>query len=300
MNNGIDLGNYNVKTSERDIITAKPVIFKAKYSTKEKIMDNNNCLQLNGKHYYIEDGELETNLNKSKKLNILPLLYTAIIRSTRDIDNNVVLGLPVSQFKANKDSLKKYILDNGSVQCKYNGEQREIRINNVEIFPECAGAYFSIKDKPADCILVDIGGRTTNICLFEDGKLTKKYISIPAGMINIYDDIAEYLNTKFTLDIKMEQIESILKKGLFVDGMKIDFSFIKPIINEYFDIVINELNLNYPVRTHRIFLSGGGSLIVGGSLKKRLKGAQILENTLLANAIGFKKVGDQLWQKNSL
>lgn len=286
---GIDIGNYNVKTSTGQI-------FNARYSTKDDLLEKHLGLEINGFNYNIGAGSFETKLNKSEKQNILPLLYTAILRSTNDSLVNIVLGLPIAQYKQNKENFKSTISTRRMVSVKYKGENKSIIIDNIEVFPEGAGAYYSMDYKPDNCIVLDIGGRTTNIINFENKKIVKSD-SKALGMINLYADIRDTINSKYSLDLKIEQIENILRNGLWVDGEKIDVTFIKVIIQELLDELMNELNLNYPIRTQEVFLSGGGSFLLYGALQKRMNRVTRLENYLFANAIGFKKVGDSLWKE---
>ena len=57
-------------------------------------------------------------------------------------------------------------------------------------------------------IITDVGGRTTDICLFENRKI--KFVrTIPVGMLNVYKDIIDYINTTYTEDYKVEDGELI-------------------------------------------------------------------------------------------
>lgn len=285
---GIDIGNYNLKTSSGFIMPAK-------YSTKEKILDNGITLEFNGITYYMGEGALETKLSKAEKQNILPLLYTAILESTDKAFVNVVCGLPVNQYKVNKDKLKAMIMQNKIVKVIYKGMPRTFIIENCEVFPEGAGAYYSLDTKHKKCIILDIGGRTTNFVVFENNKLIKAD-SKAIGMINLYDSIRRYLNSNYTLELNIEDIESVLKDGLEVDGQQADMTFITPFIKDIVEELMNELNLNYPIRTHKTILTGGGSFLLYGVLKKRVESLMRIDNYLFANAQGFRKVGLSLWK----
>lgn len=288
---GIDIGNYNLKTSSGLIIPAT-------YTTKEGLLDNSDPLEVLGATYYIGNGTLETKLNKAEKRNILPLLYYGIIKSTLDPMVSVIVGLPVSQYKANKDKLRETILENKVVKVKYKVD-RTIIIENCEVFPEGAGAYFSLDEKPKNCIVLDIGGRTTNIIHFENGKI-KNANSKALGMINIYSDIRDYLNSNYALDLRIEQIETVIKEGLWLDGEKIEMNFIKPIIQDFITELMNELELHYPIRTYEVLLTGGGSFLLYGVLQKRIKRIRRLDNYLLANAVGYRKWGVFKWKEEEL
>jgi len=239
---GVDLGNVNTKTSEN-------VLIKSKYTEKEILLGTGTILELEDKKYCIGEGQLETKLNKTEKRNLLPLLYAAIALSTEDLFNSIVIGLPPGQYKENKRRLKEEIPE--EVNFKINNFNRKLVIKHLEVFPEGAGAYYSLSEKPVNCIVTDIGGRTTNILLFQNGELLK-FNTLALGMLNIYSEISISLNNKFCLDLKIEDIESIMENGLFIDGEKANLKFLKNIIEEFLDQLFNELNLNYPIRTTQV------------------------------------------------
>lgn len=286
---GIDLGNYNIKTSSG-------VIFPSKVTTKENLLENSKVLVVNGIKYFIGSGELEINLNKSSKENTLVLLYAAILESTKDAVVNVVVGLPISQFKENKYIFKANLTQSKFIALDYCNQLRNIILNNVEIFPEGMGTYLSLTNRPKNCVIIDIGGRTTNIIEVKNGKYFNG-ISMALGMINLYSNIRDYLNGKHTLDLKLEDIETVLKEGLYVDGEKVDMTSIKSYFKNMVDALMNELNLNYPVRTSEVLLSGGGAHLLNNILSKKISRLTLVEDYLFSNAKGFRKVGDSLWKE---
>lgn len=287
---GIDLGNYNVKTSSE-------VIFSSRVTTKENLLDNSKVLVLNGIKYFVGSGELEINLNKSSKENTLALLYAAILESTKDTVVNIVVGLPISQFKENKDVFKANLIQSKFINLSYCGEPRAVILNNLEVFPEGMGAYLSLKNRPRNCIIVDIGGRTTNIIEIKNNKYFKG-VSLVQGMINLYSNIKDQLNSKYTLNLGIEDIETALKEGLYVDGEKVDMSFMKSDIKNMIDALMNELNLNYPIRTTEVLLSGGGAFLLNNILTKKIGRLTLVDDYLFSNAKGFKKVGANLWKED--
>jgi len=163
------LGNFGVNTSENDFFYSR-ISDISNFSEENKI-------NYEGIDLYIGDGEFSTDLNKSQKENTLPLLFSALARSSSENFFQVVLGLPIQQYKSNKDELKKYIEHNRGKTIVYKGIKRDIVISDVLIVPEGAAIYYNlsmeqknlIKNKPL--IIVDIGGRTTDVCLFENGKI---------------------------------------------------------------------------------------------------------------------------------
>ena len=71
---------------------------------------------------------------------------------------------------------------------------------------------------------------------------------------------------------------------------------LKPIIKRNIEKVFKELNISYPARTAPILVTGGGGATFFNSIKKRYPNSELVDNNLFSNAIGYKKVGEKLWQ----
>ena len=295
---GIDLGNCNLKTSKKIIVPA------LKTRGGNYLISTGYEINFNGELFIIGEGDYDTNLNKLSKENLLPMLCLAAGLSTKEEFIRVVLGLPINQYRSNKNKMLEIIEENKILNFKLNGLDRCICIEEASIFPEGVATYYSldIEKRKAlvdqDLIILDIGGRTTDIALLKAGKKRSvaKSTSLDVGMINIYNDMINEINSLYTLGLNIEDAEGILKNGLEVDGEKQDTSFIKNIVKNNIEKVFKELNISYPVRTSPLIVTGGGGKSFFKSLKKRYPTAQLVEDNLFSNAIGYKRVGDKLWQ----
>lgn len=295
---GIDLGNCNLKTSKKIIVPAL-ITRGGNY-----LISTGYEINFNGELFIIGEGDYDTNLNKLSKENLLPMLCLAAGLSTKEEFIRVVLGLPINQYRSNKNKMLEIIAENKILNFKLNGLDRCICIEEASIFPEGVATYYSldIEKRKAlvdqDLIILDIGGRTTDIALLKAGKKRSvaKSTSLDVGMINIYNDMINEINSLYTLGLNIEDAEGILKNGLEVDGEKQDTSFIKNIVKNNIEKVFKELNISYPVRTSPLIVTGGGGKSFFKSLKKRYPTAQLVEDNLFSNAIGYKRVGDKLWQ----
>lgn len=290
MKRGIDVGNYSLKEFPNTNI-------KSLVTTEENILGTKLCLEYEDKKYYIGEGPFEAELNKSNKNNFLPLLLTGIaLNSSKDnVFNQVVCGLPINQYKANKEILKDLVLSSRVRNIKLNGEDRKIIITDFDVYPEGIGAYYSLNTND-DAILVDIGGRTCDIAYIVDRKV-KGSSTVAVGTINIYKDIADKLNSLYTLDLDIQMAERVLGKGFFeVDGERKDLSFVTEILKKSFLKINEDLTLKFPVRTEKIILVGGGYKLFERAFKNRYKNVYVADNPIYANAIGFRKVADMLWQ----
>ena len=285
---GIDLGNWNVKTSEGNI-------FPSRYTTIENILGaTGDVLEYEGVKYYLREGKLENNYDKAnKETNIILFLYALALQKDRYF--KVVVGLPALTYKSNRDAFKEKLLENKVYNLKINGIEKTIIIEDLIVFPEGAGAYYSIPLRAKNSIIVDVGGGTTNIVSFKKGKLDK-CTTIAKGMIELYNRIRDYLNSKYILKLELEDIESILKEGLKVDGEEVNWSFIKLIIDSFVSDMMNELR-NFEIRTSTTYLSGGGSKLLKAALKNKIPGLEVVEDYLFSNVNGFKKVGEAKWKE---
>ena len=211
-----------------------------------------------------------------------------------DIFQQVVCGLPINQYKANRKSLEDSVLSNKVKEIRVNKEIKKIIITDFKVYPEGIGAYYSLNIND-DVIIVDIGGRTTDIAYIVDKKL-KTSSTIAVGTLNIYKDISDKLNSLFSLDLDMFMAEKILSRGyLEIDGSRIDLGFITEILKKNFAKINDDLIMKFPARTEKIILVGGGYKLFSKAFKNRYKNSYIADNPIFANAIGFRKVADMLW-----
>ncbi|QAT40813.1 ParM/StbA family protein [Clostridium sp. JN-9] len=289
---GYDGGYTYIKDSEGHI-------FPAKVTTKESLIGKSNYIEMNKIKYYIGDGENAIALNKINcELTKACLLYALSLND--EVEFNVVTGLPIGQYKSQRNQLKELLLSNKFNRTNINGKERTIIINNVEIFPQAAGAGYTINPME-NYIIGDIGGRTFDVCLFQyfEGKrkLTK-YSTILEGTLSLYADVVKEINQKFETDLRIEEGENILNKGLSIYGEKQNLSFLKPIIESHLNNIINELIMNYPIKTSRLYLTGGGTYLYGQAIQNKMPGTKIMGNCQFNNCLGFKNVGVSLWQED--
>ena len=285
---GIDVGNYSLKCWPN--INVKSLVTK-----EENILGSKLILEYNNQKFVIGEGGFETELNKSTKENFLPLLYAGIILSSNDVFNQVVCGLPINQYKKNKSTIEELISNNKMKTLKVNGEPREIVITDFIVYPEGIGAYYSLYTSE-DVIIVDIGGRTTDIAYICDKKLIKSS-TIAIGTLDIYKAVADKLNSDYCLDLSIEMIDRIIERGtLKVDNIDIDLRFITGILKENFMKIKEDLDFKFPARTEKIVLCGGGAKLFAKAFMRRYSNCEVAEEPIFANSIGFKKVGESLWK----
>ena len=284
---GIDVGNYSLKSNTG--INVKSLVSK-----EENILGSGLVLEMDDNKFVIGEGNFETELNKSSKENFLPLLYTGIALSSEDDFNSVVCGLPINQYKDNYKYLEDLISKNKIKKLKLNGKERTIVIENFKVYPEGIGAYYNLNINE-DVILIDIGGRTTDIAYIADNK-HQKSSTVAVGTLNIYKSIADTVNSKYSLDLALKDIDRIIDRGnLTIDGEKLNLNFITEILKTNFMKIKEDLDFKFNVRTEKIILVGGGSKLFGKAFMNRYSNCNIADDPIYSNAKGFEKVGISLW-----
>lgn len=285
---GVDLGNYAVKTSEK-------ISFLNKITQEENFM-NEDKININGINYFIGRGEFSTDWVKSKKNNTLQMLFTAIYKSSSETINQIVVGLPIQQYKNDRDELKEFILSNRSASVN----EKQIMISDVEVAPEGASAIYNIDEdiknsiSKQQLIIIDIGGRTTDVTMFKNNKI-QDFKTVPIGGLNIYQDIVNYINTKYNQNFLLEDGEIVIQDGLFLDGEFKDMKFITPILKRHFESIYKELQLKFNLSKGYVFLTGGESYVFEIAFKNRLNNVILSRDAVYDNAMGFKRIGENLW-----
>jgi plasmid segregation protein ParM len=254
---GIDIGNYQIKTSEN-------IIFDSKVTTEKFFGTDADKLTISNKTYYLGEGNLEIESRKFDKENFLPLLLGAICKSTDADAIDLALGLPIIQFK-NKDTRAELInmLQGNSYKVVYNNIGSTKFIRSVQVFPEGISGYLYLKNQGLlndvgyrDAILIDVGGKTTDIALIKNNKATLP-TSVNVGTIDIYYSIAKALRERYyDAKIDVEKIQDYLDKGFYYKGEKQDITFAINTTKVLFKQIYDELKINYSIETEAVVVMG--------------------------------------------
>lgn len=292
---GIDLGNFNVKTSNK-------VLFRATYTTEAEghVTGTEKTIEFNDETYYIEKGEFDLQTNKSAK-DTLPLFLYALAQATKKTTKevNVVLGIPVDQLKDKEQMAARFKKE---FTFKVNGQTRNIKVKNVLCFPECVGASFAIADNVPkfEYILLDLGGLISNIALFQDNKHAKSG-SIPSGTLSLISSITKEINKEHGLNKTPTQMfRYLVNDHLETVKGKIDLEpYRKKYFIPYVKQVFTKLENEYEGLTTPIYVLGGGLEMLKPYIVEYLKQdprfrMSPFNDAIFLNALGFKVIGDNM------
>lgn len=279
----VDLGNYNIKTSEG-------VIFESRYQEVEKEDFDNELVEIENRFYKMEYGEFENEFNKAKK-NYLPNLLYAISKSIdeNEIEVDLVLGVPASNLGITSEI--KNDIEDKKFKFKVFGQEKKVKINRVATVAEGLSSFYTLKkeERLKDLIILDIGGRTFNVCAFSKGKTLLKFTQ-PGGMLDLYSMVQENYN-KFGNNANIEEIVRLIENGT-INCEEEKVRFVKDQINK---IKLKISNLN----TFKIFVTGGGSLELQQGLRTVLGEINYIPDTIFSNVKGNKMIAELKWGKEN-
>lgn len=284
---GVDIGNFNTKTS-------KGIIFESKVSKVGSLLGSKyNCV-LDNEEFKLGEGNFDTEFRKLNKESFLKLLFGALALSNVESDVQLVLGLPISQYKADREELIEKVKEHYCLKGSLNNKPYDLYITSVDVYPE---GIASVEDRFKG-IVVDIGGRTTDCTLLNvknNKRVIEHPISIPTGTLNLYSDFINAINGEYSLDLKIEDTERLLMDGLKIKGETKTIKFAKDVFIDFVKELIGKLRVEYSLDTHNICFVGGGSILLEGIIRTLIHYADIRSDGLMSNAEGFKKYGEGLW-----
>lgn len=291
---GVDKGTTYTKT-DRGLIIRSTV---RTYRKNEVLLDNDKTIvEYEGNKYVIgEKGNYSTDLMKSQHENTKLLILTTIGLSYPDrfIEANIITGLPIALYSSQKRQMKDMLQRDSTHQITINGQKKYIRFSNIEVFPESAGAFYS-QNEYTDALIIDIGGLSIDIALFEKGKLIK-YSTYPMGVMKLYSKIINYINSQYDLSLNEWDMEKVLNEGLYIYGNRVELNY-DYLVKEHIEEIIERLKLEYDLKIiANILLTGGGSQWVYQYLQKIIPQVKLMSNSQFNNAIGYRNIGKVIFR----
>lgn len=292
---GVDLGNHNIKTSEKKLFKS---VFE-EFDYKNEIR-NDDYIIYEGKKYVVGKGEFDNTRVKSEKKNTLPLYLNAIYQSfgVSCLNLRVVVGLPLEHHKNKQLVADMKEMYSGVFEFKYvsEGVVNDVvyDIQEVYVFPECLGSFYSLREdmEDRDILIIDIGGGTVNIALFVDGEYEDS-VTMQEGTNDLYRQImarANYVNTGASFSV--EDILKYIKRGKIKWNGKTDtMPYVEEYKDGFVDDIMNTIKGKFPLyKSYEIKLSGGGADVLKSSFDKHID-FTIVEDNIFSNATGFYNVG---------
>lgn len=286
---GVDLGNYNIKSSEAKMFESRMLEdFSIEPGTSTVI-------KYNKKQYLVEHGEFDINIRKVAKDDIMRNLATILAMSAEEAVVDVCVGLPVSHFESQKEDIIKHIKMNSDIEIELNGNHRKMLIRDIHVLPEAVGVYYSLSPdvlkalNNRDVLIVDIGGKTVDMCVIDKRKTIQDPMTEPIGMLDVYNEIARKVNsTNPEASLNLEEVRIALKEGLYLIDKKISLDFSDELFDKFVLKIFNRIKVTYKDYQRKIVIIAGGGSDLADKFKKHIPNL-LVNHDIYANAKGFKK-----------
>lgn len=272
----VDIGSFNVKTSNGGIFENRCIldndsdIFGAETLTYEE------------NTYFFERGAFDKEFVKTKKSIEVPLLY-AIGKEGIEGNINLILHLPASQFALKKEIIEK--LQGKSFEFKVNGIDHKIIFDKVGVLKEGFSSYYALPKRNTGLIaIIDIGGRTTDVFTFVNGK-EEKEISVPIGTMDYFKEIVKKLNLAGE-NRKIEDIHKLIANEI------IDIKDYEEVTQLIANKITNEIKIEISnLNDYDIKLCGGGCEYFEEKFKSSFDKIESIKDSIFSNVNGSYFIG---------
>lgn len=275
----IDLGNYNIKCCD-------DIEFIATFEELDLAdQSEDNILELDGKKYAMEkESDFDPMFNKAKKDYLPNLVWTLDKMGAEDGDiYQVILGLPINSL-GQADTLKDELT--GKKITYITDVKKTITIEKVGIVGEGISSYYMLPkdEREKDLIVIDLGGRTTNVVEYKNKKLVKKD-TINEGMIDLFGNIKIKYNNTDGADEPLETHE------IYHYIQKEQVPLYQDITDKFISDIMKKIKLKFNLGLGKtIYFTGGGSVTLKESIKKYDKNFKFMDNPLYTNVKGNMKI----------
>jgi len=295
----VDLGNWNVKTRHTEPFPSGLTEFRR---VPPPAMGQEQ-LCWNGDYYAISGNRRSVVNDKTKDDFFYVLTLFAIAREMIALNPGQVsyhqelilsIGLPPMHQQKYGEAYEKYFLrDREWVKFTYKDVDFEIRINDVDIWPQGFSALFcymqELKDK-TKLYIVDVGGYTTDVIsagrgLVPDMNLCESYEDL--GMIGMYSKVESALRHRCNYNIARADLDAIMRGELNAPSEILNV--IKEEANVYMHDLLARLRQDgVDMTLSYIVFVGGGSVLMQDVIPSFLSPAQYRVLTdCRANVTGY-------------
>ncbi|QGG46867.1 ParM/StbA family protein [Heliorestis convoluta] len=259
---------------------------------------------------------LERNKISNDNTKVLLSTSLAMLVPSQTVSLHVVTGLPfehyLDQRKTFEEAYKGYQSEVYFHGGPLKDSRRQIRIDRLTIFPQAAGAAYSLLQtaegkmrypelfvRGSIIAVVDVGFKTTDYVVFEmtPSLSLRRDLSgtINIGISSLYRPLQILFNKRTGGQIDMNEVEILLQTGtIFFAGQERDFrEDIKRIKEAVAKEIRNKVLASWGSKAdliRMVFLVGGGSRELGEDLKTIHPLAKISDDPQMANARGFLSV----------
>jgi plasmid segregation protein ParM len=241
---------------------------------------------------------------------LLSAVYLCVAGSFSEVNKqeiDLVVGLPLSFYRGQKDALKDRLLKLSAWVSVDGKERKYISFNKVMVFPQGAGALVSLGDTLPDSGmigLIDIGTYTTDFMLFEikNGMpvpMPDACGSVEAGIYLAQRSLAEEFEKQVGSPLPQRMYQKAMElardgKSISFEGRNIDLlPAWKQAQKEIAETIAGHVLALWGDRAGFLdttVFAGGGSIWFGNILENAFSNTMYAQDGVFANAVGYLKM----------
>lgn len=215
------------------------------------------------------------------------------------ISMDLVVGLPPLYYRSQYKKFRDYFYQEGRlIHFAYMGRSYRLTFTNVYVHMQTYAAYlYMAKELKLSTypkvLMIDIGGYTLDYMLLEKGMILWNYTdSTGKGVISMYQRVNKGIREKFDLDLKENDIDSILKGESCMYGERIRRRVVE-IVTEHVEEILGMFReCGIDLRSAMTIFVGGGSILLSKIIEtvwKRYEGEYYVVNDSKVNVRGYRK-----------
>lgn len=335
---GSDLGYGQVKVTSGNVnikfisAVGKPV---SDFSRATPISGTEELLKtlavtVDGQKYYIghnaivnsRNGRLSLRQNKAEsednRIKFITSLGLLTSENQETAEFDVVTGLPVLEFKNQKDKLYNMLYNYGRpfefiMHYGNHAVKKSIKVRNIKVVSQGEGAFYSyilndngqiINDKVSkvsgQVMVVDPGYKTTDIVTMENGRYIEPLSDqLNKGVSQVHQEILRLIMERLNVKKELKDIDDIVRTGKFFYNRKeYDMkTIIRDAVKPYAEDIVENL---YTVSNddlggmQMVLLTGGGAELIYPYVREMLNDTVEvikIDDAEFSNAHGYYKYG---------
>lgn len=215
------------------------------------------------------------------------------------ISMDLVVGLPPLYYRSQYKKFRDYFYREGRlVHCAYMGRSYRLTFSNVYVHMQTYAAYLYLAKELKlstypKVLMIDIGGYTLDYMLLEKGMILWNYTdSTGKGVISMYQRVNKGIREKFDLDLKENDIDSVLKEESCMYGEAIRKRVVE-IVTEHVEEILGMFReCGIDLRSAMTIFVGGGSILLSKIIEtvwNRYDGEYYVVNDSKVNVHGYRK-----------
>jgi plasmid segregation protein ParM len=335
---GSDLGYGQVKVLSGDMNLKFPSAVgnpisdfgrTAAISNEEELL-NSLTITLDGTKYYVghnalvntRNGRFSLRQNKSETESNKVKFITSLALLTQEdqeyAEFDVISGLPVLEYKNQKDSLERMMYNNGKpfeLTMHYGPKevQKQLKINTAKVITQGEGAFYDFvlnengqimeeraNDVSGQVMVVDVGFRTTDIVTMENGSYIEiKSDQLNKGVVQIHQECLRLIMERLGIKKELNDMDEIVRNGEIYHNR--EYHNVTDIIEDaarpFAADIVDNLHLlsnDQLGSMQRILITGGGASIISQYVQELLNNVikvSAMNNAEFSNPNGYYKYG---------